>query len=353
MRPNILKLIIFIAGLGVIFTPGCKKNEKSAPGEIQTQPPAQNLKDMKLARMFTAFKHKGSQKLKDAGTMTIDSAIWYLEGTVNFTYGKASQQTAKLVIDSAFITLALDTIPGDSTIALTEVWNQYSVMVDSIVANYQQIAGGQAQLMSVQVQRSQLTNTQLICKVTSIFSPGIPEPPGVCNFNDVDYWIWWNWTGTGGICNGPHNGQGNGLDAAQLIDQKIMTCMAIPYGNFYWTGQVSVDLEPGNYPNPNWGGVDHNYEEFLMYLNDNYYPYDFHGCLSPTECNFYLNGTQWVATVAASQGGARPDNLSFISIAIYGDELNDFPNQGNSEYLHHGPAYYGTLHWNPNPPLPL
>jgi hypothetical protein len=348
MKTKLFYLFILVLWILILFSYGCKKNEKNAATEIQTQPPSQNPMDLKLARMYTTFKHKGSLKLKDGENMTVDSSIWYLQGTANFTYGNASQQKSKIVIDSTFITLMLT----DGTITLTEVWNKYSNMIDSIRANYQKIVGNNVQLMSVQVQRSQLTETELVCKVTSIFSPGIFQSQEFCEFNNVDYWIWWNWSGQGGICGGPNQNQGNGLDAAQLINQKIMNCMGVPYGNYYWSDLETVDLEPWDYPNPNWGGIDHNYEEYLMYCNYEGYS-NFHGCLTPDECNFYLNGTKWVATVAKSQGGARPDNKSFISIAIHGDETSDPNYPYNSTYLHHGPAYYGILHWNPNPPLPM
>ena len=301
--------------------------------------------DLKLAHMYSTFKQKGSQKLKDGEDMTIDSAIWYIQGTANFTYGKASVETSKTEIDSTFIKLTVT----DNKITLTEVWNKYSEMIDSIRASYQKIAGDENQLMSVQVAIHHLTETELVCKVTSIFSISGPIP-NFCVFNNIDSWIWWNATGQG-ICSGPNASQHPELDAAILINQKIMNCRGVPAGNYYWTELETVVLEPGSYPNPNWGGA-WNYERYLLYWNHSSFP-NFHGCLSPVECNFYLEGTKWVATVAQSLGGARPDNKSFISIAIYGDALFDSPYLGDSEYLHHGPAYYGILHWNANPALHL
>lgn len=285
--------------------------------------------------------------MKDGENMTVDSAIWYLQGTANFTYGTASQQTAKTVIDSTFITLMLT----DSIISLTEVWNKYSDMIDSIRVNYHKIVGDQKQLMSVLVQERQLTKSELVCKVTSIFCNG-DFPDDTCSFNNIDSWIWWNTAGQGGICAGQNSGQGNGLDAAQLINQKIMHCKGIPIGSFYWGEPVTVDLEANSYPNPAWNGVDINNEEFRMYWNDTAYP-NCHPCIPPDECNFYLEGTRWVVNTPQSSGGAMPDGKSFMSIAIHGDEMNDFPNNGDSEYLHRGPAYYGTIHWSTTGAAPL
>jgi hypothetical protein len=344
MKSKIFILVIFLAGIVILFPTGCKKNEKKTETLTQSTPAPNNQSDMKLARMYSAFKQKGSQKLKDGEDMTIDSAIWYLQGTANFTYGKASVETSKTEIDSTFITLTIT----DNKITLTEVWNKYSEMIDSIRASYQKIAGDENQLMSVQVDRHQLTETELVCKVTSIISISGPIP-NFCVFNSIDSWIWWNQTGQG-ICNGPNAGQHPELDAAILINQKIMNCMGVPAGNYYWTEPETVDLWPESYPNPNWGGAP-NYEKYLLYWNHSSYP-NFHGCLSPEECNFYLSGTKWVINTDYPSG-ARPAGKSLISVAIHGDALFDVPNLGNSAYLHRGPAYYGILHWNANPALHL
>jgi hypothetical protein len=264
------------------------------------------------------------------------------------TYGYAFFETSQTEVDSTFIRLTLT----DNKVTLNEVWKKYSDMIDSIRASYKKIDQSVKQLISVQVEMHGQSLTQVVCKVTSIF--GIRSVlPDFCTFNDVDWWTWWNWTGQGGICGGPNNnGQGDGLDAAQLINQKIMNCRGIYPGYRYWTDQESVVLEPESYHNLNWGGVDYNYEQYLLYWNHSDYS-NFHGCLSPDECNFYLEGTKWVANTAHSQGGARPDNKSFISIAIYGDAVWDQPNLGDSKYLHHGPVYYGIWHYYTSPATAL
>lgn len=337
-----------LAGIVILLTFGCKKNEKNVNGDQQFQLTPQNQMDLKLARMYSLFKQKSIQKLKDDEEMTIDSAIWYLQGSANFTYGKASQSRATIVIDTTSISL---TRTEDGTIAFSEVCNKYKDMIDSIKVYYEQIENEEKQLIAVEVQCSSLTKTTMICRVVPIFSYGgmVLDP---CYFNNVDSWTWWNITGTGGICDGQNQNQGGGMDAAMLINQKIMICMGVPIGNYYYDTPTSIDLHPEAYPNPNWNGIDYNYERYRLYWNHSAYS-NFHGCLTPAECNFYRDGTEWVATVAQSSGGARPDGFNFISIAIHGDVVLDYPNPNDSEYLHWGPAFYGILHWNPNPPVPF
>jgi len=245
MRTKIFILFVFFAGVIMLMTNGCKKNEKTTNVIMQSQPAANNPQDLKLIRMFSAFKEKVNKKLKDDVEITTDSAIWYLQGTANFTYGTASQQTTKIVIDSTFITLSL----SNKEVTLTEACNKFSDMIDSIKSSYAKISGTQKQLMAVMVQQHLLTTTSLVCKVTSIFCNG-GYPYDTCSFNNIDYWMWWNISGQGGICAGPNYGAGAGLDAAQLIDQKIMHCKGIPIGYYYWSDPVTVDLEPTSYSNP-------------------------------------------------------------------------------------------------------
>jgi len=293
----------------------------------------------------SSFKQKVTQQLKVDEDMAIDSALWYLQGTANFTYGKASQETAETVIDSTFITLAI----ANNKIALNEVWNKYTDMIDSIRDSYQKITSAEKQLISVQVEMRQLSESEVVFKEISTFGKG-GFPPDYCTFNETDSWIWWNYTGDG-ICAGPNFGQHPELDAAILINQKIMNCKGVPIGNYYWSDQESVELWPWDYPNPNWGG-NWNYERYLLYWNYQAYP-SFHGCITPDECNFYLSGTKIVINTSQSNGGARPDNKGLISVAIEGDEIGDNQPPYYSTYLHHGFAFYGVLHWNPYPPSPL
>jgi hypothetical protein len=347
MKAKTFKLFMILAGIVILFTLGCKKNEKNTNSNIQMQPSPQNQIDLKLIRIVTNFIKQGTLQLKDGRDVSVDSAIWYLGECANFTYGKASQQRDKIVIDTTSITLTVT----NGSISLNEVWNKYEDMIDSIKACYQLINSKEKQLIAVAVQNSSLTSTELVCRVVPIFSfGGMSSDP--CYFNNVDYWTWWNISGTGGICDGPNQNQGGGKDAAMLINEKIMRCMGVPIGNYYYDSQLSVDLFPESFSNPNWNGIDYNYERYRMYWNHSSYS-DFHGCLSPSECNFYRDGTEWIATVSQSSGGARPDGFSLISIAIHGDMRLDYPNQGDSKYFHWGPVFYGILHWNPNPPVPF
>lgn len=346
MKTNVFYIFILFALIAILFSTGCKKNGKNENVGMQTQPEPQNQIDIKQAKMFTIFKNQSKIQTKDDREISVDSATWYLQGTANFEYGKASQERSTVIIDSTFITLAL----SNGNISLSECSTKYSEMIDSIRSCYQKIDRDEKQLISASVQIKSLTKTNLIIKVTPIFSYG-GTLVNFCTFNDVDSWTWWNFTGNGGICAGPNYPGGNGLDAAILIDRKIMNCMGVPIGNYYYTDQETVWVEPYSYPNPNWIPGNVNYEEGWLYTN-----YEgaanFHGCLSASECNFYLTGTKWVAN-HDQPGGARPVGKTLISVAIFGDETAESKWPYYSTYLHHGPIYYGILHWNPNPPIPF
>ncbi len=342
MKRRTLLFFIIPILIGVIIFVGCNKKIETSSKEPAI-PEIQNQRDLKLTRMFEEFKKNGRQHLKEEEKMCPDSAIWYIKGTSNFTYGCASRETAITVVDSTFISLFVN----EQKITTSEVWDKYCDMIDTIRARYQKLEGEENQLISVELEKRALFESELRCKATFIFAKR-GFPPDYCTFNQVDSWVWWDGSiGAGGTCNTtpPQHPE---LDAAMLITQKIMNCKGVPSGNYYWEPIEDVDLYPLNFPYNESPGP-YNYYHYLMFWNDSDSSY-FHGCLSPEECEFYRIGTKWVVNTSKNYGGARPDNLSLISTEIHGS-AHWLAN--SSIYFHYGIAHYGILHWSLNPPTPL
>ena len=111
--------------------------------------------------MIETFKDKGKANFKDDERMPLDSAIWYLEATANYTYGDGSQEIERIVTDSTFISLEIN----DDSIVLSEVYTKYEIMIDSIRAYYYSLQYSNRQLITVNVEPASLTSTLLTCKV--------------------------------------------------------------------------------------------------------------------------------------------------------------------------------------------
>ena len=340
-KTHIFACILFTCFV-LIFTVSCTKEPSK---ETTNRHPTLSAEDLKLSRMIESFIIKGKSNLKEGEEITVDSAIWYLEATSNYTYGDGSVETIETTSDSAFITLEI----VNSKIFVNEVYAKYQVMIDSIRAYYQSISESDKQLMAVNVEMKTITATQLTCKITSTFAKGYF--PGLdCYFNDIDGWepvgAWWN---NGGICSGPNFGMYTNRDLVTEIQRKIMICKPVLVGNYYYDPVIDVELYGRDFPDPDYTGNNLNIRSHFIYWNSEDYP-NYLDCVPPGDCNYYLSGTNYVLTQTAVNGGARPEGYSFIS--LYGFEgiiWTSIP--GITE--HHGFAQYGVLHVCPNPPLPM
>ena len=83
---SILLLAIILSGILIV---SCKKEQSTIE---QNEIPAN---DLRLANMIKSFRAKGESGLKSTSEMSIDSAIWYIGATANFTYGDASHETER------------------------------------------------------------------------------------------------------------------------------------------------------------------------------------------------------------------------------------------------------------------
>jgi len=325
-----LKQLAWVLSIIILLLAGCKK--ESIPASDQKLRPT----DFKLSQMIEDFRNHS--QLKNGEKMSIDSTIWYLEATTNYTYGDGLKSTGKTETDSIFINLPID---SEQRTNVSDVWIIYNQMIDSILVHYQKLNDSEKQLIAVDVKVKEFTTANLALNVTTTFAVGVLPANHPCDFDNSASYMWWS-----GCF--PYPGYVCPTDAAEEIEKRIIWCSAVPVGN-YWFEEVEVKYVGGaEYPNPNWPGIP-NYYEYLMFFNTSTKP-NFHGLLSPEECNFYLNGTKWVIYTPVSQGGKRPAGKSFISVNVIGDALYPL---GSSQYYHRANISYGILHISINPPNPL
>jgi hypothetical protein len=324
-----LALTLFVICVTII---SCKKESLLDNGSKL------NPVDLKLSQMIARFKNNGRSHLKSVEKITIDSTVWYLEATANFTYGDGSKSTGKVITDSILISLPVD---QQQEVNINDVWSKYEQMIDSIRTCYQKINDAEKQLIAIDVKVASLTESNITLHVTPTFAVGPLPTNRPCDFDNTTSYVWWS-----GCF--PFPGYTCPTDAAEEIEKRIMWCRAIPYGN-YWYEDVEVKQTPiAGFPNPNWPGIP-NYYEYMLFYNTTTKP-NCHGVLSPEECNFYLNGMKWVIYTQIALGGYCPPNKSFVNVDVFGDGL--FP-IGSSAYFHKANITYGVLHVSPYPPEEL
>jgi len=279
---------------------------------------------------------KRNPNLKSDETMTVDSAVWYLEAASNLTYANASEIIKKYVVDSCIINVSVT----NGLLQLAEVQTSYEQMIDSLSSINANLPVGYKQPVvndvSIKASGAEIVTLGIVAgfNVDSEASPTINFDP-------------WYWGMLMGKCDGTFAGQS---DAAEELEKKIMLRKGIIGGNSYYTGIVDISVIPESFMNPNDTIPGDNMYDFLMFqCTDNGIMPNVHICLSPAEMNFYLWGTEQVI-YNYEPDGARPVGKSFISANLVGDAVTP---QLYTTYLHYGIINYGILHINSKPPVEL
>jgi len=331
---NFTFLLIILFAVSIIAS--CKKEQQAnSPQNIPAS-------DLKLATMLNSFKERGKSHLKSTAEMTIDSAIWYIGATANYTYGDASRETERTWTDSIFITLPIT----NGKISEGEVFNKYEQVIDSLRTIYQSKNEENKQLLAVAIETHSLNAASLVCKVTGIFAAGILPTNRPCTFNDVDSYCFWYLWQNHAICAGPNTTSTVVTDAAEETEKRIMWCKGVPYGNYWYESIITISInDPTLYPViPNVTKSNYRYAK-LFWNSSQYNNPDINGCIPPADLSFYLAQTKQLINTETSVGGLRPAGYSLIDIDMWGLIL-----QGTyTEYIHRATVRYGILHFSNDP----
>lgn len=331
-----LKQVICALAIVALAISGCKK--ESSLQDVQSL----SSSDLKFAHLVSGFTNTGSSNFKSGERMSIDSAVWYIEATANYTYGDGSKEIEETSVDSVFFLLPID---FENKALISDVWNSYVQMIESIRTYYQSLTQSEKQLISTDVEAVEISGSNLLLKATSTFAVGTFLPTYQCSFdpNGPGWKPVGAWGGpNGGTCDGQYLDR----DAATEIQRKITQCMPVPVGNVVYS-EVETNSYFGGFPVPGFTG-NTNFMGYYLYTSKSWLP-GFNHCLTPEECNFYLNGTKHVINDTPTNGGVRPDEKVLIGVQVRGWIDLSIP----STDVHLVQPTYGIPHVTINPPTPL
>ena len=306
----------------------CQK-EQTGIYKQQTQT-EQSLKDAKLEKRIVAFRDKidlirENPTLK-SGTepMEIDSAVWYIEATSNYTYGNASASLEDYIIDSSYFEVTLT----NGKVLFSDIQAIYDKVINSLSIHYARIVSNEKQLLvadiSLKVSDGEIATIQL----TSGF--GINNSEGLGNSFP------WYWGWELGRCDG--SGLGVGKDAADIIKQLANFTIGVPSGNSYYTDVEMKYVYPCEFQNSN--GQCLTFEDFQEYTLN-------HQCLSTKEINFYKNGLVQIGNLLKQVG------KSVISYHLFDDTAFGLcgSDQHDCWYMgHFAEIKYAIWHTSSTPP---
>lgn len=322
-----LKQLCLLSAVLVLGLSACKKEVDLKVQQLSTL----SDRDSQIGRLVSDFKVRMSSDLKSSDSLSVDSTLWYIEITANYTYGDATVRNETVSIDSSTHYVSVK----NGMISMDDISDVYSDIIDTVRSHYYGVQSSEKHLLAVIVKQQELSSEELTVRVFSTVVSG----PYTGNFS---FQPWENWMyGMGlGMCDGSCQGR----DAASEIARRIMLRKAVPSGYYYYEPYPNnpVSINADNYPIPNL--PPSNICSHYMWWEDSNLP-DFHYCIPANELNFYLTGTEYVIyNIELPPGGYSFMNIAYLEGSLI---LN------TTRWVHYGEINYGILHISPDPPEDL
>lgn len=329
-----LAVLLFAA---VIYS--CSKQDQTEPAGSATEI-SQSKADILIENKIRAFKGKMERlrenpSYKSGETMSVDSAVWYLEAVSNYTYSQISNTYEEMIVDSFNIELPT----YDSEIQMNNVITAYEELIDDLSESYHAIPEEDKYFMISDVSlKSEDAGTATIGIIACFGVDGSSATSGYFNHE-------WYYGLEAGDCdfNNP------GTDAAEKIEDKILLLKGTPNPNIKYDEVESFVIYANMYSNTEDLTPDDNYYDYYMFrCYDDYannWP-NVHTCVSVDEMNFYYLGTNYVLNHDKPQF-ARPPGKTLITVDIIGDYI---ANDVGTEYMHYAVVQYGIPYIGMDPP---
>ncbi len=248
------KITLIITAFTILFITlvSCNKDQEL----VQTEPQIDQT-ELKIL----AFKSKVESPVnpKSEETISVDSAIWYIEALLNYSYCEVN--SAEVVkIDSVFVTIPTSS-NGDFNINnVVEAYYQFNTDLNEMIDH------NKMRITDISyVENDSKANTTTL-KLTTVIT-GSVVPTISFTFGDTDYWRPVYGDGKCDI----YSGQFIGYDAGTKLQSRTNYRIAyyLPYG---YSTSVEV-ISTGAY----WG-----YQEYYWQGSEN-------SCINPDEMNYWLS----------------------------------------------------------------
>jgi len=191
-------VIVLIVSLIAFFS--CKKDS------INTEKMDESPRNVE--RLILGFKAKLDATLKDGTTYAADSAVWYVEALLNYTYGNASDQCRDFNVNLAEITL---NTTGTQGFTLEQLLTVFEYLEDDVLINQPE----NTNIYAIDVYAYSEDGQTVFAARTAYATPLTPQYKVA-----LDTAGCWYWGGEQGMC-GPDSGLYVGMDATDIIEEII------------------------------------------------------------------------------------------------------------------------------------
>ena len=324
-------LYLFIVSVAILIAiQSCKKDTEKINQDLYSS----FDKNTKVELLIKNFLNIEMNNLKTNEEYETDSAVWYLEASLNYSYAIYDSSSVDYSVDSVYFLINLN---NNDKVDSDDLSDTYDKMTDSLKSHYSNITESIKHLMLVDISIVSNQNGVLQLQLVSIIGSGNPIWE-YGRFGDEDYW-YWGWEL--GKCD-QYTGQGTGLDAQNRLQYKINHPVAVPMYRIYFTDEESTGfIYPQEYYDPNSpNGAWRLFDAFGTGQNPPEEP-----CIDPDAMNYYLyDGIDYIID------DRQPQGKEFSSCIV---EEEILPSTTYWERLHIIDITYGIKHQTINPPSPL
>lgn len=329
-----LAVLLFAA---VIYS--CSKQDQTEPTSSATEI-SQSKADILIENKIKAFKGKmeflrENPSYKSGETMSVDSAVWYMEALSNYNYSHSGKIYDEFMLDSFSIILPTN----NDEIQLNDMLVAYDEMINSLSEYYSLIQAEDKYLIANDVSLNSMETGMTTLDIVAGF--GIDQATGTNNLFDKEWWY--------GDYAGDCDFNLQGTDAAEQIEDKILLRKGTPHPNirytdvqtfeiFAWDYENTEDLIPG----------DNMYDFWMFHMFDPYaggWP-NVHYCVSVEEMNFYLLAAEYILSHDQPQF-VRPPGKTLMTIDIRGESSYT---QDGTTAIHWAIVSYGIPYIGVDPP---
>jgi hypothetical protein len=266
----------------------CSKDDAVHQNEKK---PFMTERNLEINRLIVTFKDKMADirknpTAKNRETVAADSALWYLEATINYSHGFPNEYYQEFTTDSLSLTIEKN---SDGNVNLTELTQKYDELKNDVAAVYHASDYEDKGLTVIDLSKTSETDSEITISVRSTIGKINPNPDTLYSnsppFGPLDNWEYGE---DGGYCN---SNLGDN-DASERLTEKIQTLLPTKGGaNFFYIEQDLITLTGGalNMLISNGTEPDNHIDYYLYHsINGTSIPFDSSMlCISYQDMNAY------------------------------------------------------------------
>lgn len=260
-----ITVLCIIALFTSIIMNSCKKENNAISETKENNNFSQ--KDLKINRLISGFIEKmenvrENPALKSGDEMPADSALWYIEATMNYSHSFPNEYYKEFKIDSAYFSIDKKT---NGEVDLDELTQKYGALKSEVTNLYYASEFENKGLAVVDLTEISQTNDEISIMVetfTGNRGTNPPDPQIDGPFEQGDNWMYGDLLGK---CTG---NEFIVSDAAEELFNEIVNEIPDPNGQYYFINHYIYIIEGGDdlIRRDDWNDPEDNHLDYLLYF---------------------------------------------------------------------------------------